>query len=31
MNRIFNTDDSDKGIQTICDSILNNKNFIYEE
>ena len=31
MNKIFNSDTYDKGIQTICDSILYNKNFIYEE
>ena len=29
--KIFPIDDFDKGIDTICDSILNNKSFIYEE
>ena len=31
IKKIFPLGDYDKGIETICDSILNNKNFIYEE
>ncbi len=31
IKKIFPFGDYDKGIETICDSILNNKNFIYEE
>ena len=31
IKKIFPVNNFDKGINTICDGILNNKSFIYEE